>query len=94
LVEALRGTYPESELLALLGGLERIALSPSGGCAELRSALCLSSDEAYAFDLYLRGVTLGLVLREARARGPGAVRAAAFAMFVGLSAGAFVARSD
>ena len=94
LMEALRGAYPESELLALLSGLERIALSPSGSCAELRSALCLSSDEAYAFDLYLRGVTLGMVLREARARGPGAVRAAAFAMFVGLSAGAFVARSD
>jgi serine/threonine-protein kinase len=94
LVEALRVAYPETELLALLSGLERIALKPSTGCAELRSALCLSSDEAYAFDLYLRGVTLGLVLREARARAPGAVRAAAFALFVGLSAGAFVARSD
>jgi serine/threonine-protein kinase len=94
LVEALRVAYPENELLVLLSGLDRIALRPSAGCAELRSGLCLSSDEAYAFDLYLRGVTLGLVLREARARGPGAVRAAAFAMFVGLSAGAFVARSD
>jgi serine/threonine-protein kinase len=94
LVEALRGAYPENELLALLSGLERIALRASSSCAELRPALCLSSDEAYAFDLYLRGVALGLVLREARARGPGAVRAAAFAMFVGLSAGAFVARSD
>jgi hypothetical protein len=58
----------------------------------LRASLCLSSDEAYAFDLCLRGVKIGLVLREARGRGPGAHRAAAFAVFVGLSAGAFVAR--
>jgi serine/threonine-protein kinase len=94
LVEALRAAYPEGELLALLAGLERTALRPSSSCAGLRPALCLSSDEAYAFDLCLRGVALGLVLREARARGPGALRAAAFAMFVGLSAGAFVARAD
>jgi len=94
LVEALRAAYPEAELLALLGGLERTAVSPSQGCAALRTALCLSSDEAYAFDLCLRGVKIGLVLREARGRGPGAVRAAAFAFFVGLSAGAFVARAE
>jgi hypothetical protein len=42
----------------------------------------------------LRGIKLGLVLREAQARGPGALRSAAFAIFVGLSAGAFVARSE
>jgi eukaryotic-like serine/threonine-protein kinase len=94
LVEALRAAYPERELLALLGGLERTAVSPSKGCAALRACLCLSSDEAYAFDLCLRGVKISLVLREARARGPGALRAAAFAVFVGLSAGAFVARGD
>lgn len=93
-VEALRATYPEEELLGMLAGLERTALAPSAACAELRGALCLSSDEAYAFDWCLRGVKLGLVLREARARGPGALRAAAFAIFVGLSAGAFVARAD
>ena len=92
LVEALRAAYPEDELLALLNGLDRTALSPAAGCAELRTALCLSSDEAYAFDLCVRGVKLGLVLREARARGQGALRAAAFAVFVGLSGGAFVAR--
>lgn len=91
LVEALRAAYPEQELLALLGGLDRTGLSPAPGCAGLRAALCLSGDEAYAFDLCLRGVKIGLVLREARARGPGALRAAAFALFVGLSAGAFVA---
>jgi hypothetical protein len=91
LVEALRAAYPEEELLQLLGGLDRTAFSPSAGCVELRTALCLSGDEAYAFDLCLRGVKLGLVLREARARGQGALRAAAFAMFIGLSAGAFVA---
>jgi eukaryotic-like serine/threonine-protein kinase len=90
LVEALRAAYPEPELLALLGGLDRTALRPSAGCAGLRAALCLSGDEAYAFDLCLRGVKIGLVLREARARGRGALRAAAFAIFVGLSAGAFV----
>ncbi|HYJ11151.1 MAG TPA: DUF4388 domain-containing protein, partial [Polyangiaceae bacterium] len=90
LVEALRAAYPEAELLALLGGLDRTALSPSAGCAGLRAALCLSGDEAYAFDLCLRGVKIGLALREARARGRGALRAAAFAIFVGLSAGAFV----
>jgi eukaryotic-like serine/threonine-protein kinase len=90
LVEALRAAYPEPELLALLGGLDRTALRPSAGCAGLRAALCLSGDEAYAFDLCLRGVKIGLVLREARARGQGALRAAAFAIFVGLSAGAFV----
>ena len=94
LIEALRAAYPEAELLALLSGLERTGLSPSAGCAALRAALCLSSDEVYAFDLCLRGVKLGLVLREARARGPGALRAAAFAIFAGLSAGAFVARAD
>ena len=94
LVEALRAAYPESELLALLGGLEGTAVSPSSGCAALRASLCLSSDEAYAFDLCLRGVKIGLVLREARGRGAGALRAAAFAVFVGLSAGAFVARGD
>ena len=94
LVEALRAAYPEGELLALLSGLEKTALSPSLGCAELRTALCLSSDEAYAFDLCLRGIKLGLVLREARGRGVGAARSAAFAIFIGLSAGAFVARSD
>jgi eukaryotic-like serine/threonine-protein kinase len=94
LIEALRGAYPEAELLALLGGLERTALSPSPACASLRAELCLSSDEAYAFDLSLRGVKIGLILREARARGQGALRAAAFAVFVGLSAGAFVARGD
>jgi hypothetical protein len=93
-VEALRASFPEEELLGMLGGLERTALAPSAACAELRGALCLSSDEAYAFDWCLRGVKLGLVLREARARGPGALRAAAFALFVGLSAGAFVARAD
>jgi serine/threonine-protein kinase len=94
LVEALRAAYPEAELLSLLVGLERTALSASSSCADLRAALCLSGDEAYAFDLCLRGVTLGLVLREARARGAGALRAAAFAIFAGLSAGAFVARAD
>jgi hypothetical protein len=91
LVEALRVAYPEEELLQLIGGLERTALSPASACMELRSALCLSDDEGYAFDLCLRGVKLGLVLREARARGQGALRAAAFAIFTGLSAGAFVA---
>jgi len=69
-------------------------LSPSAACPVLRGALCLSSDEAYAFDLCLRGVKIGLVLREARARGQGALRAALFAIFVGLSAGAFVARGE
>jgi hypothetical protein len=78
--------------LALLAGLESTAVSPSSDCAALRGCLCLSSDEAYAFDLCLRGVKISLVLREARARGHGALRAAAFAVFVGLSAGAFVAR--
>jgi serine/threonine-protein kinase len=91
LVEALRGAYPEEELLQMLSGLERTALKPSAGCGELRAALCLSGDEAYAFDLCLRGVKLGLVLREAKARGQGAHRAAAFAIFIGLSAGAFAA---
>jgi serine/threonine-protein kinase len=94
LMEALRGAYPEAELLSLLAGLERTALRASSSCAELRAALCLSSDEAYAFDLCLRGIKLGLVLREARGRSPGALRAAAFAIFAGLSAGAFVARGD
>jgi hypothetical protein len=94
LVEALRAAYPEEELLGLLGGLDRTSVGPSAACAGLRSALCLSSDEAYAFDLCLRGVKLGLVLREARARGQGAQRAALFAIFVGLSAGAFAARPD
>jgi hypothetical protein len=94
LIEALRAAYPEHELLALLSGLDRTALSPSAACAALRGALCLSSDEAYAFDLCLRGVKIGLVLREARARGQGALRAALFAIFVGLSAGAFVARGE
>lgn len=94
LVQALRVAYPESELAGLLVGLERTAVSPSPGCAELRRLLCLSNEEAYAFDLCLRGVKLGLVLREARTRGPAALRAAAFAIFVGLSAGAFVARAD
>jgi eukaryotic-like serine/threonine-protein kinase len=94
LIEALRAAYPEEELLALLNGLERTSVSPSAACAPLRSALCLASDEAYAFDLCLRGVKLGLVLREARARGPGSLRAAAFAIFLGLSAGAFAARAD
>lgn len=94
LVEALRAAYPEAELLTLLGGLERTALSPSAACQALRGALCLSTDEAYAFDLCLRGVQIGLVLREARARGQGALRAASFAIFVGLSAGAFVAREQ
>jgi hypothetical protein len=94
LIEALRAAYPEDELTALLHGLDRTSLSPSAACAPVRAALCLSSDEAYAFDLCLRGVKLGLILREARARGQGALRAAAFAIFVGLSAGAFVARAD
>ncbi|HEX2876365.1 MAG TPA: protein kinase [Polyangiaceae bacterium] len=94
LIEALRAAYPEEELLGLLGGLERTSLGPSPACAALRSALCLSSDEAYAFDLCLRGVKLGLVLREARGRGQGALRAALFASFVGLSAGAFAVRPD
>jgi eukaryotic-like serine/threonine-protein kinase len=92
LIEALRAAYPEQELSGLLAGLERTSLSPSTACAALRAALCLSSDEAYAFDLCVRGVKIGLVLREARARGQGALRAALFGSFVGLSAGAFVAR--
>lgn len=94
LVEALRAAYPEGELVTLLGGLDHTSLRPSASCASLRGALCLSIDEAYAFDLSLRGVKLGLILREARGRGPGALRAAAFAIFIGLSAGAFVARGD
>ncbi len=94
IVTALRSAYPESELLALLGGLDRTALSPSPSCVAVRSALSLSAEEAYAFDLCVRGVKIGLVLREARARGQGALRAAAFAIFVGLSAGAFAARSE
>jgi serine/threonine protein kinase len=94
LMEALRAAYPEGELMAFISGLERTSLSPSAGCVGLRTSLCLSSDEAYAFDLCLRGVKIGLVLREAKARGQGALRAAAFAIFVGLSAGAFVARSE
>jgi serine/threonine-protein kinase len=89
---ALREAYPSVELAGLLSGLERTAVSPSAHCAELRTALGLSSDEAYAFDLSLRGVKLGLVLREARARGQAALRAASFAIFVGLSVGAFVTR--
>ena len=91
-LEALRAAYPPVELAGLLSGLERTAVSPSAGCAELRAALGLSSEEAYAFDLCLRGVKLGLVLREARARGEAALRAASFAIFVGLSVGAFVTR--
>jgi len=94
LVEALRAAYSQTELLLLLGGLDRTLLRPSSNCASLRALLCLSDDEAYAFDLCLRGVELGLVIREAEARGRGASRASAFAIFVGLSAGAFVARTD
>jgi eukaryotic-like serine/threonine-protein kinase len=94
LVEALRAAYREAELLGLLGGLERTALSPSSACAAVRAALCLLPDEAYAFDLCVRQVKIGLVLREAKARGQGALRAAAFGLFIGLSAGAFVARTE
>ncbi len=94
LLEALRRTYPTTELLTLLGGLERTALCPSVGCADLRRRLAFSPDEAYAFDLCLRGVKLGLVLREAKVRGEPALHAAAFAIFVGLSAGAFATRPD
>lgn len=94
LLEALRRAYPEQELLGYLAGLERIAVSPSARCVELRELLSFSSDEAYAFDLCLRKVKLGLVLREARARGQSALRAAAFAIFVALSAGAFSAGAD
>jgi serine/threonine-protein kinase len=94
LLEALRRAYPASELLALLGGLSHTALRPSPSCAELRAMLNFSPEEAYAFDLCLRGVKLGLVLREARVRGDQAVHAAALSIFVGLSAGAFVARAD
>jgi serine/threonine-protein kinase len=94
LLDALRAAYSVAELSGFLSGLERTALSPSAGCAELRASLCLSADEAYAFDLALRSVKLGLILREARARGQHALRAAAFAIFVGLSVGAFVARTD
>lgn len=94
LLNALRVAYPVAEISGFLSGLERTALSPSAGCAELRAALGLSADEAYAFDLALRGVKIGLILREARARGQRALRAAGFAIFVGLSAGAFVARGD
>lgn len=92
LLAALRGAYGEAELLGLLGGLTRASLRPSGACAQLRMALRLTGEEAYAFDLCLRGVQLGLVLREAKARGREAAKSAAFAIFVGLSAGAFVAR--
>jgi hypothetical protein len=92
ITEALRAAYSEAELLALLGGLDRISLEPTATCAALRSALCFSGDEAYAFDLCLRGVAIGLVLREARARAPGALAAAAFAIFVGLSANALTPR--
>lgn len=94
LLDALRVAYPPAELSGFLSGLERTALSPSPGCAELRAALGLTADEAYAFDLALRSVKIGLILREARARGQHALRAAAFAIFVGLSAGAFVAHGD
>jgi eukaryotic-like serine/threonine-protein kinase len=94
LLEALRRAYPAAELLTLLGGLERTALRPSATCAELRRALTFTGEEAYAFDLCLRGVKLGLVLREARVRGEAALFAAAFAIFVGLCAGAFVTRAD
>ncbi|MDF3071263.1 MAG: serine/threonine protein kinase [Polyangiaceae bacterium] len=94
LLEALRRAYAAPELLALLGGLERTALRPSASCAELRRTLSFSADEAYAFDLCLRGVKLGLVLREAQVRGESSLRAAGFAIFIGLSAGAFVARPD
>ncbi len=92
LVAALRRAYPEAELLALLRGLDRTVLRASTACAGLRAGLGLSADEAYAFDWCLRGVSIGLVLREAKARGQGALRAAAFAVFVGLSVGAFVSR--
>lgn len=94
LLDALRRTYETAELLPLLGGLSKTALCPSAGCADLRHLLSFSSEEAYAFDLCLRGVKLGLVLREANVRGERALHAAAFAIFVGLSAGAFVARPD
>lgn len=94
LVEALRAGYAEAELLQLLSGLSHTAVSPAPACAVLRAALCLAPDETYAFELCARGVKLGLVLREARARGQGALRAAAFAIFVGLSAGAFVPRAE
>lgn len=93
-VAALRAAYPEEELLTLLGGIERMALRPSPNCAELRASFGLDNDEAYAFDLCVRGVKLGLILREANARGRAALRGAAFAIFVGLSAGAFVTRGD
>jgi hypothetical protein len=93
-LEALRGAYAERELMTLLAGLDRTALCPSADCAQIRGTLCFSPDEAYAFDLCLRGVKLGLVLREAQTRSGGALRAAAFAIFVGLSAGAFAARSE
>ncbi|HYP90038.1 MAG TPA: DUF4388 domain-containing protein, partial [Polyangiaceae bacterium] len=94
LLEALRAAHSVAELAGFLSGLENVKLSPSDTCAELRDALRLSHDEAYAFDLALRGVKIGLVLREARARGQHALRAAVFAIFVGLSAGAFATRAD
>jgi eukaryotic-like serine/threonine-protein kinase len=94
LLQALRIAYSEQELLSVLNGLAHTALSPSPQCGELRSLLRLAGDEAYAFAWCLRGVKLGLILREARARGPDALCAAAFAIFVGLSAGAFVARPE
>jgi eukaryotic-like serine/threonine-protein kinase len=94
LLEALRRAYSAPDLLALLGGLARTALHPSASCAELRRALSFTDEEAYAFDWCLRGVKLGLVLREARVRSEQALHAAALAIFVGLSAGAFVARPD
>lgn len=94
LLEALRGAYSVAELAGFLSGLERTALRPSAACAELRAQLCLSADEVYAFDLALRRVKVGLILREARARGNQALRAAAFALFVGLSAGAFVTGAE
>lgn len=91
LLQALEAAYPDQELERLLGGLERSTLKPAPNCVALRAALCLSGDQAYAFDLCLRGVKIGLVLREARARGEAALRAASLAIFLGLSAGAFVA---
>jgi serine/threonine protein kinase len=93
-LEALRTAYSSAELAGFLSGLERTALSPSAACAELKRSLCSSVDEAYAFDLAVRGVKVGLILREAQGRGQPAVHAAALAIFLGLSAGAFVARAD
>jgi hypothetical protein len=87
IAEAVRMAYSEAELREVVSGLPP-ALSRGPEYPKLRTALRLENEETHAMEWAARSVPIGVILRDARARGADAEIAALRATFLGVASGA------